>query len=111
MAIPDFIVSISYTMLYIGAVEFFLAQTPYFMKDLTVGVTYSSLYLTGVVWLVLSIPFRSLGANCGVWYGLLLTVVEATICVILIILTRWYKKRRRQDVLPNEHIYAERYYS
>ena len=111
MALPDFIVSISYAMLYMGAVEFFSAQVPYFMKDLTVGVTYSSLYLTGVAWLVLSIPFSSLGASCGVWYGLLLTVVEATICVILTILTRWYKKRRRQDVLPNEHIYAERYYS
>ena len=117
MAIPDFIVSISYMMLYIGAVEYFSAQVPYFMKDLTVGVTYSSLFLSGAVWLLLSIPFKThnlsynWGANCGFWYGLLLTVVEATICVILIILTRWYKKRKRQDILPNEHIFAERYYS
>ena len=117
MAIPDFIISVSYAMLYIGSVEYFSAQVPYFMKSLTVGITYSSVFLSGTVWLVLSIPFNTdslsykWGANCGFWYGLLLTIVEATICTILIILTKWYKKRRRQDVLPNEHIFAERYYS
>ena len=117
MAIPDFIVSISYAMLYIGSVEYFSAQVPYFMKSLTVGITYSSIFLSGTVWLVLSIPFKThnlsynWGANCGFWYGLLLTIVEATMCTILIILTKWYKKRRRQDVLPSEHIFAERYYS
>ena len=117
MAIPDLIVSISYVMLYIGSVEYFSSQVPYFMKDLTVGVAYSSLFLSGAVWLVLSIPFKShnlsynWGASCGFWYGLLLMIAEATMCVILIVLTKWYKKRKRQDVLPNEHVYAERYYS
>ena len=117
MAIPDIIISVSYAMLYIGSVEYFSAQVPYFMKSLTVGITYSSFFLSGTVWLVLSIPFKTdslsykWGANCGFWYGLLLTIVEATICTILIVLIKWYKKRRRQDVLPNEHIFAERYYS
>ena len=119
MAIPDFIVSISNMMLYIGAVEYFSAQVPYFMKGLTVGVTFSSVFLSGAVLLILSIPFTTKAlsytpgpvTSCGFWYGLLLTVVETIVCIILIILTRWYKKRRRQDVLPNEHIFAERYYS
>ena len=117
MAIPDFIVSISYMILYTGAVEYFSAHVFYFMKGLTVGVTYSSVFLSGAVWLILSIPFtnRALSyipvTSCGFWYGLLLTIVETTICIILIILTKWYKKKRRQDVLPNEHIFAERYYS
>ena len=30
MAIPDFIISVSYAMLYIGSVEYFSAQVPYF---------------------------------------------------------------------------------
>ena len=42
---------------------------------------------------------------------LLLTIVDLGIFLILVILTRWYKKRQRQDVLPNEHFFAERYYS
>ena len=118
MAIPDFIVSISAMILYTGAVQFFSAQVPYFMKGLAVGVTYSSLFLSGALWFVLSIPFNNQkfsntwGDGCGFWYYmLLLTIAETIMCVILIILTRWYKKRRRQDVLPNEHIFAERYYS
>jgi hypothetical protein len=28
-----------------------------------------------------------------------------------IVVKRWYKKRKREDVLPNEQIFAERYYS
>ena len=118
MAILDFIVSISYMMLYTGAVEYFSAQVPYFMKGLTVGVTYSSVFLSGAVWLILSIPFtnRALSyipvTSCGFWYGLLLIIVETTICIILIILTKWYKKRRRQDVLPmNTSLLRGIYYS
>ena len=42
---------------------------------------------------------------------LLLTAVDAGIFLILAILTRWYKKGQQQDVLPNEHFFAERYYS
>ena len=49
--------------------------------------------------------------SCGFWYGLLIVIVELSICAALLLLTRWYKKRKREDVLPNEHIFAERYYS
>ena len=117
MAIPDFIASFSIMICYIGAVEYFSAQVPYFMKGLAVGVTFSSLMLSGVILLVLSIPLNNQrlsntwGASCGFWYVLLLIVVEISMCAILMILMKWYKKRRRQDVLPNEHIFAERYYS
>ena len=117
MAIPDFVISISVVMLFIGAVEYFSAQVPHFMKGLTFGLTSLSLFLSGAIWFVLSIPFNNQklsniwGQSCGFWFALLLTIAEITMCIILIILTRWYKKRRRQDVLPNEHIFAERYYS
>ena len=29
---------------------------------------------------------------------------------VLLILIKHYKNRKREDVLPNEHIFAERYY-
>jgi hypothetical protein len=45
------------------------------------------------------------------WYILPLTIVDLGIFLIITILPRWYKKRRRQDVLPNEQFFAERYYS
>ena len=117
MAIPDFIASLSSMMCLIGAVEYFSAQVPYFMKGLAVGVTYSSLLLSGAILFVSSIPLsnqrlsNTWGASCGFWYALMLIVVEIGMCAILMVLMRWYKKRRRQDILPNEHIFAERYYS
>ena len=117
MAIPDFIASLSSMMCLIGAVEYFSAQVPYFMKGLAVGVTYSSLLLSGAILCISSIPLSNQrlsniwGASCGFWYALLLIVVEIGMCAILMVLMRWYKKRRRQDILPNEHIFAERYYS
>ena len=30
--------------------------------------------------------------------------------IMHIAMQRWYKKRKREDVLPNDHIFAERYY-
>ena len=121
MAIPDFIVSISLTMFYIGAVEYISAQVPYFMKGLAVGATYSSLLLSGAVWFVLLLPFGNKmlyvsltniwGESCGFWYALTLTITCACMCSIMVIFMRWYKERQRQDLLPNEHIFAERYYS
>ena len=118
MAIPDFLQSISLMMIYLGSFEFLSAQVPYFMKGLMVGIGLSSAFFSGAVWFVVSIPFNrklsiwSRGAtSCGFWYTLLLVIAQICCCVILIILTRRYKKRKRQDVLPNEHIFAERYYS
>ena len=118
MAIPDFLQSISLMMIYLGSFEFLFAQVPYFMKGLMVGIGLSLAFFSGAVWFVVSIPFNrklsiwSRGAtSCGFWYTLLLVIAQICCCVILIILTRRYKKRKRQDVLPNEHIFAERYYS
>ena len=118
MAIPDILQSISLTMIYLGTFEFLSAQVPYFMKGVMVGVTLCFMFLSGAVWFVLSIPFnRKLSIwgtgtiSCGFWYTLLLAILQICGCVILIILIKWYKKRKQQDVLPNEHIFAERYYS
>ena len=48
--------------------------------------------------------------SCGFWYALLLLVIEVLVGFMLIFMQRWYKKRKREDILPNEHIFAERYY-
>jgi hypothetical protein len=49
--------------------------------------------------------------NCGFWYLLLVIVFFIFNGIILYILGRVYKNRKREDVLPNEQIFAERYYS
>jgi hypothetical protein len=116
--VPDFLSAISVTMLYIGVIELISAQVPFFMKGLVIGMTFCSFYVSGVLWLVVSLPFVRIHSiwgtgifSCGFWYLLLFTILDMGIFLILAILSRWYKKIRRQDVLPNEHFFAERYYS
>ena len=118
IALPDFVYTISVAMLCIGAIEFLSSQTPKNMRGIMIGATYCSLFVSSGVWFVLLIPFTKKSSvwgtrtiNCGFWLSLILAIIHICICLFLIILARWYKKRRRQDVLPNEHIFAERYYS
>ena len=119
ITIPDILEAISVVMLHIGAAEFLSAQVPQFMKGILIGITYCSLFISGALWFALFKPFtiknfwgtKIATVSCGFWFSVILAIIEICICLLLIILTRWHKKRRRQDVLPNEHIYAERYYS
>jgi hypothetical protein len=118
ITVPDFLSTISVMMLYIGAIEFISAQIPFFMKGLMIGMTFFSFFLSGILWLAVTLPFIHIHSiwgtgnlSCGFWCILLLAIIDLGVFLILATLTRWYKKRRRQDVLPNEHFFAERYYS
>ena len=46
-----------------------------------------------------------------IWYVLTLLIYLLIVMSALVVVMRWYKKRKREDVLPNEQIFAERYYS
>ena len=49
--------------------------------------------------------------NCGFWYALSALCIDLSVVFVLLLLMGWYKKRKREDALPNEHFFAERYYS
>ena len=117
MAVPLLLFSLSTSALGIGAVEFISSQVPYSMRGLVMGIAYSMLSVCAAVGMGISIPFTKQFSiwgtgiiSCGFWYALLLLVVEVLECFMLIAMQRWYKKRKREDVLPNEHVFAERYY-
>ena len=117
MAVPLLLHSLSVTAIAIGAFEFLASQAPYSMRGLIMGIVYCTLTLFAAVGLGISVPFTkqsfSWGTgiiSCGFWYALQLLVIEVLIGLLLIAIRRWYKKRKREDVLPNEHIFAERYY-
>ena len=81
------------------------------------GTAYAMIVLSGLVMNGIGIPFtRQLSIwgtgiiSCGFWYALLLLVVGVVSGFVFTALLKWYKKRKREDVLPNEHIFAERYY-
>ena len=119
MAIPNFLQSLSWILFLTGTIEFTAAQVPYSMKGLMIGVFYGSTLLFAVIELTLFLTLftRKLSIwgtgiiSCGFWYALSAICIDLTVCVALLLLMRWYKKRKREDVLPNEHFFAERYYS
>ncbi len=118
MILPNVLNSISIVTLGIGGIEFICAQTPYSMKGLMVGTVYGSAVIIAFIGYGITEPFTrhliTWGTgmiSCGFWYLLLVLTVLIINSVLLVILGKLYKNRKREDLLPNEQIFAERYYS
>ena len=116
--VPDFLYALSITLMAIGFLEFVSAQVPYSMRGVIFGVGFCSIITTSMLITVVSLPFqqkRSIWGtgiiSCGFWYALVLIVLCIIGCIVSVIITKKYKNRKREDVLPNEQIFAERYYS
>jgi uncharacterized membrane protein len=118
MAITLVLDSLSQTLLYISAIEFFASQTPYSMRGLMFGAGYGGIYIFTMIGYGIYWPFTHLSTNwgsgiisCEFWYLLLDLLVMIIFSGLLLVAGRWYKNRKREDVLPSEHIFAERYYA
>ena len=117
LAIPLILQSLSMCGLGIGIIQFVAAQAPYSMRGLIMGTAYSLYFLFAALGFAISIPvtlhfsiWNSGVISCRFWYALLLLAIEIISSIVLLILLKKYKWRKREDVLPNEHIFAERYY-
>ena len=118
MILPNVLNSLSVVILGIGGIEFICAQTPYSMKGLMFGVVYGSVAVFAVIGYGIAQPFtKQLSiwgtgmVSCGFWYLMLIASFLVFDSAVLSVLGKLYKKRKREDVLPNEQIFAERYYS
>ena len=118
MVLPNILNAISIVTLGIGGIEFICAQTSYSMKGLMVGTVYGSILIIALIGYGITEPFTrhmitwGTGViSCGFWYLLLVVIVLIFNSTLLLILGKLYKNRKREDVLPNEQIFAERYYS
>ena len=112
--------AMSYIMILVGATEFLCAQIPYSMKGLIVGIFYGSMVLSLALNRTISKVFSRLKSSvwkamvlssCEFWYlqiKLIFLLIAITSSLLVAV---YYKKRKRDDVLPNEQIFAERYYS
>ena len=118
-AIPDVISSVSFTMTVIGVIEFLCAQIPYSMKGMLVGLIYGLIIVffpfgQGIIFI-----FKATSSSwsddalfgCEFWYLQIKLILILISSLFLLLWSIIYKKRKREDVLPNEHIFAERYYS
>ena len=118
LIILEALVVISELLAMIGALEFYCAQVPYSMKGLVAGIFYALLGFFIMLSQGLLLPFKmtslewGMGTlSCGFWYLLTLLIYLLIMMAASVVVMRWYKKRKREDVLPNEQIFAERYYS
>ena len=118
MILPHLFHSVSLVTFATGAFEFICSQTPYSMRGLLFGTMYGSLMLYNVIgrgilqlFTLQSTAWGTGIISCGFWYLLVILLILILDSIMLCILVKWYKNRKREDVLPNEQIFAERYYS
>ena len=88
------------------------------MRGLIFGDGYGSMFIFAIIGYGIYRPFIHLSTtwgtgifNCEFWYLLLVLLIIIIVSGLLLVIGRWYKNRKREDVLPNEHIFAERYYA
>ena len=118
-AIPEIVSAVSYIFILVGTIEVLCAQVPYSMKGVFVGIFYGSLILFLLINSGISQLFEidpsawksDTIVSCRFWYLLIKVsfLLIAAIGVLFVIVC--FKKRKREDILPNEQIFAERYYS
>ena len=122
LAIPQYLNFISLTFLLTGVIEFICSQAPYSMKGAVIGAQYTLLSICSIcstpILVIIGVLYKndlsSLGTGtigCEFWYALLIIVAYLSLFVILAWIVKRYKMRKREDLLPNEHFFAERYYS
>ena len=117
LAIPQHLHLISLTFLLTGLVEFICSQIPYSMKGAIIGAQYTLLSICSIPTLVIIAAvvlykkdLSSLGTgtiSCEFWYALLIIVAYLSLFMILAWMLKRYKMRKREDLLPNEHFFAE----
>ena len=117
MVLPDCLSVLSHTLIIIGSMEFIFAQVPYAMKGITLGVTFCSVVSSIGFNSIITIPLQHNASiwgtgiiSCGFWYALTHIIFSTIGCIAIATINKYYTKRR-EDVLPNEHILAEGYYS
>ena len=97
----------------LGAAEFICAQTPHSMRGLVFGVAYGCGSLFALIGYGITQPFRGKSTkwetgmvSCEFWYLLLNILFLGINGTLFTILSKLYPKRKREDVLPNEHIFC-----
>ena len=117
--LSGFLCSIGDVMYLISSLEYLCAQVPYSMKGIVAGSFFACVGLFLPIFSSVHFVFKSTDftwgtglISCGFWYFVtIICSLLATIIIFIIYTLKCYKKRKREDVLPSEHIFAERYYS
>ena len=116
--LPIVINALSLIIIVIGCVEFICAQTPYSMRGLMFGTLYGGVSVHTSISYGVMHPFKrepniwGVGIiSCGFWFLFLNFIALVINAVFMSVIGILYKNRKREDVLPNEQIFAERFYT
>ena len=117
LILTSYLQNIAILFIMVGIIEFLYSQSPYSMRGLIFGMQYMLMILLSAPAVIIIEVFRERFSiwgtkiiSCGFWYMLMAIVIYSIVWIIFLYLTKKYKMRKREDVLPNEHIFAERYY-
>ena len=118
LVIPQYIQYTSLCITFVGVIEFICSQVPYSMKGVIIGAQYTLILILSIPTLAIVLLFQqdlSIWGkeiiSCEFWYALLAIIANLFVFFTLMWLVKRYKMRKRDDLLPNEHYFAERYYS
>ena len=118
LVIPQYIQYTSLCITFIGVIKFICSQVPYAMKGVIIGAQYTLLMIFSIPTLAIVLLFQqdlSIWGkgiiSCEFWYALLAMIANLFVFFTLMWLVKRYKMRKRDDLLPNENYFAERYYS
>ena len=119
LVLQNILNSLSVAMLAVGSAEFICAQTPYSMRGLMFGSAYGGFAVYAIIAYGLNQPFitqsnrweKGKSISCRFCFPILNLAALVINAVFLCVLGLLYKKRKREDVLLNEQIFAERMYS
>ena len=120
MILVELLSSISLITSVTGAFEFICSQSPYSMRGLLFGAAHCSVVLYYTVGYGIMQAFTKQSTSvawgteiisCELWYLFLILIILILNSIMVCILSKWYKNRKREDVLPNEQVFAERYYT
>lgn len=113
-AVPKIFNGISTYCLLTSTVEFVCAQSPYSMKGLMGGILYCVSGLAVLLSLGMKTLFQKLFEkklssilySCGVWYFSSVALLSGIWIVVACVVSKWYTKRRRDENVRNEHMFA-----
>ena len=117
-SLSEFFNAVSFLLIIIGTIEFYCAQVPYSMKGLVAG-TFFFLFLVfymlsnGMPQIFIINPsIWKAGSifSCEFWYLMTKFIYLLIVFVVSVVIMTKYKRRKREDVLPNEQIFAEEFF-
>ena len=112
----------TYTVFHCTLLELIIAQSPEHFKSMLVGLMMAFIELRNLAFQVISQPFAAAYGtlvprqspedfSCDSVFYLVLVAIGLVALVLYCAASKKYVYRRRDDVIINEHMYAEDYYS